>query len=126
MWVHRWNVPGLNSGEKPPVFAAGEPPPSPFPPDPPDPPSPLSPVNFPPLSSNLTTVPKRAQRRGPFSSPILVVPSSQQGDLTTMAMPTPVSAIEGANLEKSVSIGLPQRPETLSETKFRLPPFWIL
>ncbi|KAH0847890.1 hypothetical protein HID58_091682, partial [Brassica napus] len=48
-----WNVPGRTSGENPPAFASGEPPPI-LPPDPPDPASPLSPVNFPSLTAATT------------------------------------------------------------------------
>ncbi|KAG2315600.1 hypothetical protein Bca52824_018722 [Brassica carinata] len=110
-----WNVPVTDSGVKQPELAAGEPPPLPHPPDPPDPTSPLSPVNFPSLSAQPSTVPKRLQRKGssPFTPP---ASSSILGAATTVLEPAVVSENGSVGPEKPANIALPQSPVTLSET----------
>ncbi|KAL0827631.1 hypothetical protein Bca101_051309 [Brassica carinata] len=110
-----WNVPVLDSGKKPPEFAVGEPPPSPFPPDPPDPSSLLSPVNFPPLSSQPSTAPKRSQRKGPVSSPASAVNPTLSAS-TTMKESGSVSFNGSVDPLMSAKTGFPQRSETLPET----------
>lgn len=109
-----WNVPGLDSGKKPSEFAAGEPPPCPFPPDPPDPSSPLSPVNFPPLSNQPLTVPKRLQRQGSQQPSAPVVSHNQSLEASSSS----ILVAEGLSVTP-LNTTLPQTFETLAETLSR-------
>lgn len=110
-----WKISDLGSGKNPPEFAAGEPPPTPFPPDPPDSSSPLSPLNFPPLSSQTPTGPKRHSRKGSYPSSVPAL-SIEQGSITAIKE-TPVVAGNGIAAQmESAFTGPLSRSENSSQT----------
>lgn len=99
-----WNVPGRTSGENPPAFVNGEPPPF-LPPDPPDPATPLSPVEFPTLTDSIskTASSGSSHRVSHKDSKPTAAPSFEKKQTTTTS-------------SKTISMEIEQQHPTLSTT----------
>ncbi|KAF3557019.1 hypothetical protein F2Q69_00016529 [Brassica cretica] len=105
-----WNVPGRTSGENPPAFVTGEPPPF-LPPDPPDPATPLSPVEFLTLTDSISKTASSGSFRRGFCKDSkrlsTASPSSEKKQTTTTISETIPMEIEQQHPTLSTTVTVP-------------------